>query len=69
MRFALWLLRQLCSRIGHRGPALSYAIDETGTFMFFDCGRCRTVIIETIDHDQPMENYKAALIEWLDEAT
>ena len=55
--------------IGHRGPALNYAMDKTGHFMFYDCGRCRTVVIEAIDDDQPMENYRTALIEWLDKAT
>ena len=55
--------------IGHRGPALDYAMDETGNFMFYDCGRCRTVVIEVMNDDLPMEDYKEALIRWLDGAT
>ena len=65
MRFALWLLRQLCSMIDHRGPALNYAMDEGGNWMISDCRRCRTVTFTAIHNDQPME--PAVIADMLDE--
>ena len=60
----MWLLRQLCSLIDHRGPGLDYLMDVTGSFVVSDCKRCGTVIITALDKDVTKEDYEAVLDRW-----
>ena len=61
MTAARWLLRLLCSMINHRGPALDYAMDESGEWMIFDCRRCQTVVFKAMHNDVEMKNYQVVL--------